>query len=134
MTPNFAQVLLALKVEGRCAVSHIQQAATLASDRLYRSGVRRGSQLCVGFCFFSFCKPVCQKSYFSSIRRQLLAQEQSCSSFLQVNSGANAVPSPFFLLCCCCCSLSALGARGHVLLGRTTPPPWHASLPTAPVA
>lgn len=84
--------------------------------------------------FFSFCKPTCQKSYFSSIGRQLLAQEQSCSGFLQVNSGANTVPSPFFLLRCRCCSLSALGARGHVLLGRTPPPPWRASVPTAPVA
>lgn len=57
--------------------------------------------------FFVY-KSICQKSYFSlrlcmCIMRQLLAQGQSCSSFLQRSLGANILSSLFFLLCCSCC-------------------------------
>lgn len=46
-----AEVLLVLKVEGRCVISHIQQAPPLAYDHLYRSNVRLVSQF-MGMFFF----------------------------------------------------------------------------------
>lgn len=78
-----------------CHITH-SAGSNLASRHLYGSGDRLGSQFEV---IFSFYKPICQKNPFSpwvGIRSQLLAQVHPCSFFLQVKSGANALPSLLF--------------------------------------
>lgn len=84
--------------------------------------------------FFSFYTPTCQKKSFFTlrlwvgIRSQLLAQVHPCSFFLQINSGANAVPS---LLSSC----SAAAAVSSPLWAHMrTAPLWHAGLLVALVA
>lgn len=61
-------------------MSRIQQAATLASDHLYRSGVRLGSQLWFGF--FSFL--------FANLHAKNPISAPSGGSFLHRNNHAPA--------------------------------------------
>lgn len=90
-----------------CHITH-SAGNNLASRHLYGSGDRLGSEFEVIFFFLQTYMP--KKSFFTlrlwvGIRSQLLAQVHPCSFFLQINSGANVLPSLLFS-----CSAAAAAA------------------------